>query len=263
MHAGAIAGSTLAQAGPPELQSMSVSMDGSQHSGSNISQSSRPGLSRLSQVSPFSAPEVQFEPRKSLDSMQPAVITPEAHTNIILEHRSPQKDQPPSSRPKFAQDHSSADIVSGNRAVQHTPVSSTAFPADNSDQSRHALQDCPQTGGNPFAESNGSGAHAAGITVASVRDTEHQDTFSQPHQNLHSSSKPICQARVAHSSQEGDNSSSATYLDEPRRKRVRQIDILGSPGSPTVDDVLSGRWAVTDRAALQELMDIKAPVSVS
>jgi len=263
MPADAIAGSPLAQAGPAELQSMSVSMDGSQHSGSNISQSSRPGLSRLSQVSPFSAPEVQFEPRKSLDSMQPAVITPEACTNILLEHRSPQKDQRLSSRPKHAQDHSSAGVASGTQAVQRTPVSSTAGPGDNSDESRHALQDCSQTGGNPFAESNGTGAHAAGTTVASVRDIEHQAKFSQPCQNLHSSPRPICQARVAHSSQEGDNSSSATYLDEPCSKRVRQNEIFGTPGSPTVDDVLSGRSAVTDRATLQELMDIKAPVSVS
>ena len=195
--------------------------------------------------------------------MQPAVITPQAHTNILLEHRSPQKDQPPSSRPKNAQDHSAAGGVSGPKAAQHTPVSSTAVPADNSYQSRHALQDCPQTGGNPFAESNGTGAHAAGTTVASVRDTEHQSEFSQPSQNLRSSPRPICQARVAHSSQEGNNSSSATYADEPRSQRVEQNEIIGTPGSPTVDDVLSGRSAVTDRAALQELMDIKAPVSVS
>lgn len=251
--AGALAGCDISHTGPPDLQATSVRTDDSQRSGSSLSQSTG-----LSHVSPFALPQAQHDPRVSLDGLQPApisTVTPPDH----LQHRSPQHDQSPAFVPALAEDQHLSSGVTGAHAAQQAPLSSTTNPQDSADQSGSALHTGLQTGGNPFAIGNSASAIADGPKRPSAADT---GQYLAPDQltQITSSAGPTHQAPLASSREGGSDNASMQHSGQQHGRPLGQQE---APSSPTVDDVLSGRSAATDRAALQELLELKAPVPVS
>ncbi len=228
--------------------------DDSQRSGSSLSQSTR-----LSQLSPFALPEVQLNPRESLDGSRPVPISPAAIPDIHLQQRSPQHEQSPPYKSGIAEDQHVSSGLTGAHAAQQGPFSSTADVEDHAGQSRTALHSALQMGGNPFAGGNSASAHAecpkrpaaaaTGQHLASTQPTQITSSLGQAHQT------PAAQSRV-----HGSDNRSMQHADGQHSSSFGLQEV---PGSPTVDDVLSGRSAATDRAALQELMELKAPVPVS
>ncbi len=249
MPAVALAAEDILRTGPPELQATSVRTSDSQLSGSSRSQSTK-----LSHVSPFALPEAQYDPRESLDGLQPALISTASPLDVHLEHRSPQHDQSPASVPGSAQHQHASSGVNGVHAAQQAPLSSTANPGNSADQSVIA----PQSG-NPFAFGNSASADAEGSGRPSAADTGQHHAPSQLNQ-ITSSPGPTQQALAAQSRVDGPENRSMHHSGQQRGSPFGQPEV---PSSPTVDDVLSGRSAATDRAAVQELMELKAPVQVT
>ena len=254
MPAVALAAEDIFRNVSPELQATSVRTSDSQLSGSSRSQSTK-----LSHVSPFALPEAQYDPRESLDGLQPALISTASPPDVHLEHRSPQHDQSPASVPGSAQHQHASSGVNGAHAAQQAPLSSTANPGNSADQSVIAPHGGLQTTGNPFAFGNSASAAAEGPDTPSAADTGQHHAPSKLNQ-ITSSPGPTQQALAAQSRVHDFDNVSMQDSGEQHSKLVGQQEV---PGSPTVDDVLSGRSAATDRAALQELMELKAPVPVT
>ena len=254
LPAGALAAEDVLRTGPPELQATSVRTSDSQLSGSSRSQSAK-----LSHVSPFALPEAQYDPRESLDGLQPAPISAASPPDVHLEHRSPQHDQSPASVPGTAQHQHASSGVTGAYAAQQAPLSSTADPGDSADQNGNAPHSGLQTTGNPFAFGDPASAAAEGPEYPSAADTGQHHAPNQLTQ-ITSSLGPTQQALAAQSRVHGSDNVSMQHSGQQPGSPFGQPEV---PGSPTLDDVLSGRSAATDRAALQELMELKAPVPVT
>ncbi len=254
LPAGALGAEDIVRTGPPELQATSVRTDDSQLSGSSRSQSTR-----LSHVSPFALPEAQFDPRESLDGLQPALISTASPPDVHLQNRSPQHDQSLASAPGTAQDQHVSSGVAGAHAAQQAPLSSTANPGGSADQSGSAPHSGLQATGNPFTSGNSASAGAKGPQRPSAADNGQTLAPNQLTQ-ITSIPRPTPQALAALSGVDGSGSRCVQHSDQQHSKLIGQQEV---PGSPTVDDVLSGRSAATDRAALQELMELKAPVPVT
>ena len=85
------------------------------------------------------------------------------------------------------------------------------------------------------------------------------------------SSQGLFSHPVAASSESGNGFAVPASGQQKAQWHARKQDYSGSPASdssgtvisPRVEDVLSGRSAATDRAALQELMGLKTPMQVS
>ena len=250
--AGALAGCDISHAGPPELQATSVCTDDSQRSGSFRSQSTG-----LSHVSPFALPEAQHDPRVSLDGLQPAPISTVTPPGVHLQHRSPQHDQSPAFVPDVAEDQHIPSVVAGAHVAQQAPLSSPGNPQDSVDQSGIGLQSNLQTIGNPLAFGNSTLPEGPERPSA----TETRQCLA-PNQLTQITSSPgsVHQAPPALTRAGGSDNASMQHSGQQHSRPFGQQEV---PSSPTVDDVLSGRSAATDRAALQELMGLKAPVPVS
>ena len=227
--------------------------DDSQHSGSSLSQSTR-----LSQLSPFALPEVQLDPRESLDGLQPLPISPVKIPDVHLQQRSPQHDQSPSRGSGSAEGQHVSSGLTGAHAAQQAPLSSTADVEDHAGQSRPAAHNGLQTGGNPFVGGISAGTHAGGPKYPSATDSGQHLASTQPTQIM-SSAGPAHQTAV----QSRVHGSDIGSMQPTGEQHSRPVGLQAVPGNPTVDDVLSGRSAATDRAALQELLELKAPVPVS
>lgn len=235
----------MAQGGPPVLQSTSIGTEISQHSGSVTSQSTG-----LSQISPFSAPAAQLDSRESLDGLKPNQAASVAPNSISAGGGLPLQSHPLT----FRQSHAEQDPnsrVSAAPAEQQARLSGNPFAGPGSDQSASAMPGTPAAHGTPLAQNMSYSMNPAGAGTPPV-----------------AGAAPVLikQALAAPSSSAQNLNGSLSHGDQAR---AGQQGLLGNPGqagkvgSPTVDDVLSGRSAATDRAALQELLEIKAPVAVS
>ena len=236
----------MAQGGPPILQSTSIGTEISQRSGSVTSQSTG-----LSQISPFSAPEVQLDSCERLNGLKPNQAASVAPNSISAGGALPLQSHPLT----FTQSRADQDSNSGTSrapAEQQTRLSRNPIAGPASDQSESAMPGTPAAHGTPLAQNMSYSTKPAGAGTSP---------------GIGAAPVLIKQALVAPSSSAQNLLNGS--LSHGDQARAGQQGLLGSPGqagkvgSPTVDDVLSGRSAATDRAALQELLEIKAPVPVS
>lgn len=215
-------------------------------------------------MSPFAHPEAQLEPQQSQDGSQPTLaipVTPEPHTRISAGQHSPGNSGSPSFRP--SNEH---DSLSGGDAAQPVPPSGSSNGVKPSDQSSRPTGQYLAAEQKPNLSTHNSSADAASPSRPPVTNAEQKSSFSQPLQaresSFHSSGNtPISQSTRGVGSREQRTAASSSCAGQSHS--WQQNGMHEPPGSPTMDDVLLGRSAATDRAALQELLDIKAPVQVS
>ena len=243
VSSGSLPRAAVAQGGPPVLQSTSIGTEISQHSGSVTSQSTG-----LSHISPFSAPAAQLDSRESLDGLKPNQAASVAPNSIPAGGGLPLQSHPLT----FSHAEQDPNIrVSAAPAEQQARLSGNPFAGPGSDQSDSAMPGTPAAHGTPLAQNMSHSTNPAGAGTPPL-----------------AGAAPVLikQALAAPSSSAQNLNGSLSHGDQAR---AGQQGLLGNPGqagkvgSPTVDDVLSGRSAATDRAALQELLEIKAPVAVS
>ena len=275
MHAELMAKSSSEQGQPPQLQTVSADTNTSLFSGSSFSSGSG-----IPQVSPFAQPEAQLNPRESLDGSQPAQPALESRSPVSGGHVLSGQTQAPAIRP-----------VASPEAFPRVQRGHPSGIPSGLEGSGHR-QSGPRQGSSPGLQSpRVSGSSSTGVTQSPLRVSHMGLDQSSPTQIIRTSDGTLIQApghvqagRPSNSSQglfshpvaaspESGNGFATPASDHQQhaQRQARQHDFPGSPASdsrgivisPRVEDVLSGKSAATDRAALQELMDLKTPMQVS
>ena len=269
-----MAKSSSEQGQPPQLQTVSADTNTSMFSGSSFSSGSG-----IPQVSPFAQPEAQFNPRESLDGSLPAQPASEARDPVSGGHVLSGQTQAPAGRPGAS--------PQAFPRVQRGHPSGIPSGLEGSGHRQSGLRQ----GSSPRLQSpHVSGNSSMGVTQSPLR-TSHTDTEqSLPGQIIRTSDGTLIQAPEPGQAARTGNSSPGLFSHpvtaSPEREngfatpasgqqhaqpQARPQDFSGSPASdssgmvisPRVEDVLSGKSAATDRASLQELMNLKTPMQVS
>ena len=266
--------SSSEQGQPPQLQTVSADTNISLCSGSSFSSGSG-----IPQVSPFAQPEAQFNPRESLDGSLPAQPASEARNPVSGGHVQSGQTQAPAVRP--------GPSPEAFPRVQRGHPSGIPSGLEGSGHRQSGLRQ----GSSPRLQSpHVSGNSSMGVTQSPLR-VPHTDTEeSSPGQIIRTSDETLIQAPehgqaerssdssqglfshpVAASPERGNGFATPASGQQHAQRQAGQQDFSGSPASdpsgmvisPRVEDVLAGKSAATDRASLQELMNLKTPMQVS
>ena len=266
--------SSSEQGQPPQLQTDSADTNTSLYSGSSFSSGSG-----IPQVSPFAQPEAQFNPRESLDGSVPAQPALQPQDPVSGGHVLSGQTQAPVFRVGASPE--------AFPRVQRGHPSGIPSGLEGSDHRQSGLRQ----GSSPRLQSpRVSGYSSTGVSQSPLRLSHTGLDQSSPGQIIRTSDGTLIQAPehgqagrsskrsqgpfshpVAASPESGHGFAVPASDQQRAQQQARQQHFSGSPASdsggmvisPRVEDVLSGKSTATDRAALQELMDLKTPMQVS